>query len=1036
MSSHAGELSSSSQIRASSDLSPFSQKPDSHTIISTHVSLSQAVFERRAEYTQSNTTRVKIGSWNVGALSGPEKDIKAWFVDSTKLLETPSGQNLGEGDTGVSNACSGEDVGLQDHRRTSTESIVAHNDVSPLLRGNDIGLYVLGLQEIVDVSSITGAMRPYSDPNPARRWKRAVAEALPKGYTQVAEEQLSGLYLIIYASPLIAPIISSVSTTHVGTGALGVLGNKGAVAARIVLGETTRIVFINSHLTAGTEKGNLERRNWDVAQISSRVKFEPIYNGGGVMEEFGEGIGEEDVAFWFGDLNYRLEGIPGDDVRRLLRVHTQKQYEDGQASEKKIQSEPSEQTSSLSTLDREFVDDSSEDDRSSSHTATSKSVQPVTSSFTLSIPESVDAASDPTSIQTTISSLLRHDELHTQIRTRKVFFDGWREGHIGFLPTYKYDIGSAHEFDSSEKQRVPSFCDRIWYRTRKDRLEFSKVVEAEQKASRRDEEMRKREIDGSHIEDEAVLFDYDPDTDGAQNEYDSQEDDSKHSELLVTKSGFEDKLHQEYYTSHQCVLSSDHKPVESVFTLDYDAVDSDLRTKVYQEVARELDKAENEGRPSVTVVTDPHNDADYDFKRRTESLKFEGVDFGEVRYDQEKSRNIAVANTGRVSATVGFVNRSAEQGELGGVAPPWLGIEFDRACNKDTADSNVLKEYTLEPGDAIKVELIIHVTDIGQVGRLNKDDENLEDVLVFRIHNGRDYFLPVRGTWLHSSFGRSVDDLIQIPEGGARKLQHRRPMDGAPGDEGVTWSAPRELFRLTESIEKLIERSIAEWGMKGEQGKPPWKEVGWPFTAWTGDERERQQLKQSVREGLDTDNDFTAHFPPDTSSVLRLEVIAETLLAFVSSLDGGLITPDMWTAIEHRTAENERARAKPSGEEERAWILEVLSSAPAHSISFTFIIFMLSRVAHELVPVKRLPETPRFSKESSREKLQSIAPNPDTLLRVVRRQEVDAAFAALFADAMIRAPAISRDRERRVSEARRRAVVEVFLRGNWEAESV
>ncbi len=37
-------------------------------------------------------------------------------------------------------------------------------------------------------------------------------------------------------------------------------------------------------------------------------------------------IASADVAFWFGDLNYRLDDIPGDDVRRLprciLRIRT------------------------------------------------------------------------------------------------------------------------------------------------------------------------------------------------------------------------------------------------------------------------------------------------------------------------------------------------------------------------------------------------------------------------------------------------------------------------------------------------------------------------------------------------------------------------------------------------------------------------------------------------------------------------------------------------------------------------------------------
>ena len=1014
------EASPTPQVRATSGTLPSSPgEPASPTIISTQLSLSQAVFERRADYTKTRTIRIKVGTWNVANLSGTEKDIGGWFVDGKGVSDPLFRSAIGESNAECIKAGAIEDVDSQEQRRTKKASTIPKNDVGSVPGGEDIGLYVLGLQEIVDVNSVTEALR--SDSQSAMKWKQAVARALPEGYQPVAEQQLVGLFLIIFASPSIAPTVSSASTTSVGTGLGGYMGNKGAVTARIVLGETTRMVFVNCHLKAGIEKGSVEGRNWDYAQIQNRTRFDPVYLGSGVMEEFGEGIGNEDFGFWFGDLNYRLDSMAGEDVRRLLMLHTQKLYDAGQTPERKIGSELAEAPPSSSIRSKESVDYSSNDNKILLHSVADR------------LSESADPASDPTSLQTTLSSLLPHDQLHLQMRTRKAFHDGWREGPINFLPTYKYDAGSVGVFDSSEKRRGPSWCDRILYRTRKDRLEYQRKVQEEEESKRRDEEMRTRMGDGPTTEDESVLFDYDPETDGAQIEYDLDDTSSKHSEVVMTKSGFEDRIHLDYYTSHQRVISSDHKPLDAVFTLQYDVVDPDLKLKIHQEVARELDKAENEGRPVVTVVVDHHHDTEGNVEHKLDFSLFEGVNFGEVRYDREKGRGITIANTGRVPATVGFVDRSVDQGQPGGVAPPWLKINFDRASDNENINSNTLRNYTLQPGDAANVELIIHITDMAQVRRLNEGVEGLEDVLVLRIQNGRDYFLPLRGTWLQSAFGRSLNKLTRIPEGGIRRLQHQHPDGGSHGDNGVKWSAPRELFRLTESIESLMERSVAEWGMKGEQGRPPWEDVGWPFVASAGAGKEKGALKDKIREGLDNDRDLMGLFPPETTPIQKLEAIAETLLAFVRSLEDGIITTEMWTEIEKGMLEREKIRKTLTVEEETTWILELLSSTPAHSISFTFITFMLSRVASEIAPVKPAPETPRTSKESFREAKPRIS-TQDT--SQPRRQDVDGAFAAIFCEALIRLPVMSKEKERKASEMRRKAVLEVFLREKWEDDAL
>ncbi|CAH8546886.1 unnamed protein product [Schistosoma turkestanicum] len=57
------------------------------------------------------------------------------------------------------------------------------------------------------------------------------------------------------------------------------------------------------------------------------------------------------------------------------------------------------------------------------------------------------------------SSILKYDELLKLMGNRNLF-DGFHEPVINFAPTYKFDMNS-NVYDSSDKNRVPSYCDRI-----------------------------------------------------------------------------------------------------------------------------------------------------------------------------------------------------------------------------------------------------------------------------------------------------------------------------------------------------------------------------------------------------------------------------------------------------------------------------------------------------------------------------------------------------------------------------------------------
>jgi phosphatidylinositol-bisphosphatase len=188
---------------------------------SSQQSLSQAVFERRAEFTRPKTIRIKVGSWNVAAKKGTEKDIGGWFVNGQGVEEKLAGLDIS-----AKAQSERESVEDQEARQTRRHTTIPKNDAGSIPGGKEIGLYVIGLQEVIDVTSTTEALRPYTDPAIANKYKDSISAALPPGYALIAEQQLIGLLLLIYASPAVAPDVKSVSTTSVGTGLMGYMGNK------------------------------------------------------------------------------------------------------------------------------------------------------------------------------------------------------------------------------------------------------------------------------------------------------------------------------------------------------------------------------------------------------------------------------------------------------------------------------------------------------------------------------------------------------------------------------------------------------------------------------------------------------------------------------------------------------------------------------------------------------------------------------------------------------------------------------------------
>ncbi|CDO76134.1 hypothetical protein BN946_scf184332.g4 [Trametes cinnabarina] len=182
---------------------------------------------------------------------------------------------------------------------------------------NDPDMLVLAFQEL-DLS--TEALLYSSTTVREDAWCMAAFAGLGEKaalYEKLVSKQLVGMLLVIVVKRRLRACFSEIRTCSVGTGIMGMLGNKGATAVQLLFtptpsgatlpeyeGKPAVLTFVNSHLAAFDEM--FEKRNADFHELSRRLQFDSgivaddaVGPGGGYgAATIPLSVFQTDILFW------------------------------------------------------------------------------------------------------------------------------------------------------------------------------------------------------------------------------------------------------------------------------------------------------------------------------------------------------------------------------------------------------------------------------------------------------------------------------------------------------------------------------------------------------------------------------------------------------------------------------------------------------------------------------------------------------------------------------------------------------------------
>jgi phosphatidylinositol-bisphosphatase len=177
----------------------------------------------------------------------------------------------------------------------------------------------------------------------------------------------------------------------------------------------------------------------------------------------------------------------------------------------------------------------------------------------------------------------------------------------------------------------------------------------------------------------------------------------------------------------------------------------------------------------------------------------------------------------------------------------------------------------LIPGEQTAIINVTLTIDNNTAQLLNSRREVLEEILILRLENGRDYYISVNGTYARSSFGMNLDELVlykdpirTIPLDTIERVLHfPNELEVSPTN---SLCVPKELWRVVDAI---YEKGLPSKNIFAHPGIP--EEV------------------QQIREALDTGSPF---------GPFSIHSYVELFLEFLSSLSTPVVPSSFLPTVE------------------------------------------------------------------------------------------------------------------------------------------